>query len=90
MNAARKNIVDRPAAARHRPGMTLHQIIRDKGFRQGWVAEQIGITQGHFSEIKTGAKPLAIEKLRPLAELLGITIDEVLDAIEAAKREKTP
>ena len=60
--------------------MKLRQIIRERGLKQNWIAEKIGIPESHFSEVVRGKRRMPLEKVVPLAELLQIPIEDVVRA----------
>lgn len=62
--------------------MKLQDMIRARGLKQGWVADQVGVGRSHFSEIVRGIRRLPLKMVRPLAKLLDVSTDDVLDAIE--------
>jgi predicted transcriptional regulator len=59
--------------------MDLRARIRERGLKQSWVADQIGVSRPSLSVYLSGKSPLPIDKLRPLAEALGLAVDVVLD-----------
>lgn len=61
--------------------MTLQQMIRERGLKQGWIAEQIGVQAPQFTLILQGKRPFPEEKVRPLARLLRVTVIEVQRAL---------
>ena len=52
-------------------------MIRVRGLKQGWIAEQLGLTDPAFSLIVRGKAALPAEKIRPLAGLLRVSIAEI-------------
>jgi len=60
--------------------MTLHEMIRARGLKQRWIAEQLGVGDAHFSEMVRGIKRVPIEKVEPLAKLLQVEVAEVVRA----------
>ena len=64
-------------------GMTpLQNILQGQGRKQNWVASNLGLAQSHFSEIVQGKKTFPIDKVRPLADLLGIAPEVILAAVD--------
>jgi plasmid maintenance system antidote protein VapI len=58
--------------------MTLQELIKDKMMVQGAIARRIGMTENRMSAIVRGRAELPREKMRPLADALGVSI-EILD-----------
>jgi plasmid maintenance system antidote protein VapI len=52
--------------------MDIKTLIRQRGYRQHWVAEQIGLTEQDLSKIVTGRKICPDDKIEPLAKVLGV------------------
>ncbi len=63
--------------------MDLRQMIRVRGLKQEWVAEQIDILPSRFSRMMNGKLPIPDDKLSPLARALRFTLAEVRAAAEA-------
>jgi plasmid maintenance system antidote protein VapI len=63
--------------------MTLKQLIRQRGFRHDWIAEQIGVTQPCLSHAIAGRRALPPETIKPLARLLRVPPAEIERAIGA-------
>ena len=55
-------------------------MIHERGLKQSWVADQIGVTQSHFSEMIRGLKRFPIEKAAPLAKVLHTDVAAVVAA----------
>lgn len=80
-----KFLIDSRTASGHRPDMTLHDLIRKSGLRQGEIAELIGVSQGHLSGIKQGHKVMTVENLTALAKALDLTTDQTIAAWKEAR-----
>jgi plasmid maintenance system antidote protein VapI len=50
--------------------MNIRDMLRERGLKQEWVAQQIGIHPVTFSRIINGKAPLPDDKVRPLANTL--------------------
>ena len=61
--------------------MNLQQIIRDRGLKQYWVAEQLGILAPRFSYMLRGDIAFPDDKIGELAKMLRITQTEVRRAL---------
>jgi len=62
--------------------MNVRELIQRSGRRQGAVALELGITEGHFSEMVNGKKLFPISKLRQLAGIVAVSLDDLLDALD--------
>ena len=47
-----------PEIIRHNAGDVLNQEIKKRGLKQGYVAEQIGITPAYLSQIVNGSRKM--------------------------------
>ncbi len=63
----------------------IETMIRERGLKKGWIAEQIGVLPGRFSQMIRGAVPIPDDKVRPLAKALRFSIGEVTIAISAMR-----
>ena len=59
------------------PGMTLNDMILERGFRQNWIASKLGLSQSYFSEIVRAKRPLPAAYDKPLAKILRVPIVDV-------------
>jgi transcriptional regulator with XRE-family HTH domain len=57
--------------------MMLHAMIRERGLKQNWVADKVGLSQSYFNEIALGKRPMPPALIRPLAKILRVTADEL-------------
>ena len=76
-----ENLIDALAASGMMLGMNLKQIIKEHGRTQRWVAKKLGLREDTFSRIVLGKQPLPAGKVEPLAQVLGVSIKDVLRAI---------
>lgn len=58
--------------------MSLKQIIKDQGRTQRWVAMNLEIPEDTMSRILADKQALPLEKIAPLAALLGLTIEDIV------------
>lgn len=61
--------------------MDIRQLIRAKGLKQNWIANQIGIPAPRFSLMMTGQKPVPDDVARKLATTLGLSRRQIETAI---------
>ncbi len=59
------------------------------GLTQEQVANYLGIRRSGYAMIESGKANFTANKIVPLAEVLGITADEVLDLIYAEQGEES-
>ena len=71
------------AVTQHELGQRIADVRRGKGWTQGQLAERIGLTQTAVSRIETGARAVGSLELAELAEVLGVS---VLDLLRAGQR----
>ena len=64
-------------------GERIADARRSKGWTQGQLAERVGLTQTAVSRIETGTRAVGSLELAELAELLGVS---VLDLLRAGQR----
>lgn len=56
----------------------LRRLIKEKGLKQTFVAEQAGMTDQQLTDILNNRKLLRIEHLAPLAQVLGVNVEELI------------
>lgn len=52
--------------------MTLDEVLNRQGRKSGWVAEQLGVSSATVSLWRSGKREIPQERMRQLAELLGV------------------
>ena len=55
--------------------MNLKKIIRNKGLKQRWIAEQLGLQESNLSSYLSGDKPIPSDVKMALYNLLGINTE---------------
>lgn len=60
--------------------MLVH-FIRDHGFRQDYLAAQLGLTQTQFSRIANGKVPITVARIYQLAEVMRLPVRDVAAAV---------
>jgi Zn-dependent peptidase ImmA (M78 family)/transcriptional regulator with XRE-family HTH domain len=71
------------AVSRHELGERVADARRRKGWTQGELAARVGLTQTSVSRIETGVRAVSSLELAELAEVLGVS---VLDLLRAGQR----
>ena len=56
----------------------IRRLIRTKGLKQTFVAEQAGLTDQQLTGILNNRRLLRVEHLEPLARVLGVTIEALI------------
>lgn len=56
----------------------IRRLIRTKGLKQTFVAEQAGLTDQQLTDILSNRRLLRVEHLEPLARVLGVTIETLI------------
>lgn len=56
----------------------IRRLIRTKGLKQTFVAEQAGFTDQQLTDILNNRRLLRVEHLEPLARVLGVTIEALI------------
>ena len=56
----------------------IRRLIRRKGLKQTFVAEQAGLTDQQLTDILSNRRLLRVEHLEPLARVLGVTIETLI------------
>lgn len=73
-NVSRDSLIREPVET---AGGRVRTIIRRKGFRMGWVADQLGIAPSYLSRLLSGDRCMTQEWAERLAEVLGVPVSEV-------------
>lgn len=63
----------------------LKSTIRRQGRKASWFAEQIGVTQGHFSHVLHGRRDIGEDDARLIASVLGSDFSLLFDASDDAR-----
>lgn len=58
-------------------GAKARAIIRRKGYRMGWVSEQLGIAPSYLSRLLSGERRLTDPWVEKLAAVLGVAVEEL-------------
>ena len=64
--------------------MSLIMLRKQKGLTSKEVAEQIGISQGHYSHIENGERSINPDHAKRLAAVLGVDAQLVIDKVNEA------
>ena len=62
--------------------MTLKELIKEKGYTQERLAEEIGCTQSAIANWCNGFCGMKLTNLWKIAEALGVTMDDIYNAID--------
>ncbi len=62
----------------------LRSMREQTGFRQGQIAEFLGVTQTFISKVETGERKLTVDQLEKLVNLYGYSLTVFIDIPEDA------
>lgn len=66
----------------------LKDLRERKGLTQAGLGKLVGLDQTHISRLENGTKGVSNEKLRAIAEALGVTVSDLLgDAANIVRKE---
>lgn len=57
----------------------LKEELKNKGLKQKFVAEHIGITNTYLSQLLSGSKPLTVEVAIKLSRFLDVPFEKILN-----------
>ena len=60
-------------------GIKIKKLRLLRGFKQDYMALQIGISQTGFSKIETGETNITLERALTIADVFNMTLPEFLD-----------
>lgn len=63
----------------------LKALREERGIKQKYIAEQLGISANYYSQIENGHRPPQVEHLLKLRVLLNVSLDEIFFKNEIAK-----
>lgn len=55
----------------------LKALREERGIKQKFVAEKLGISPNYYSQIENGHRPPQVEHLLKLRDLFDVTLDEI-------------
>lgn len=59
-------------------GKMIKKARNSKGIKANWVAKKLGVSISTYSEIENGKRKLTVERAEQIANILGITLGELL------------
>src|SRR5690625_2280994 len=63
----------------------LKRLREQRGIKQKFIAEQLGISANYYSQIENGHRPPQVEHLLKLRDLFNVSLDEIFFKDEIAK-----
>lgn len=66
----------------------LKTLREERGIKQKFVAEQLGISANYYSQIENGHRPPQVEHLLKLRDLFNVSLDEIFFKDEIANCDK--
>jgi mRNA interferase RelE/StbE len=77
----------RTVAERHYAGATSLAALRlRRGWSQRTLAENSGLRQPHIARLESGRNDPSLATMRRLAQALGVTLSEMVEALDAPER----
>jgi transcriptional regulator with XRE-family HTH domain len=68
---------------------TLRTLIDDRGLRQDWIADKLGVSEATFSRWVTGRAEVPIGKVTQFADVLGVKVADIVAASERTYERRT-
>lgn len=68
-------------------GTNILDILNNNGMTQAFLAEQIGISRQVLQKITKGKKAINVMELSKIAEVLGVTVDRLIQESSCKKEE---
>lgn len=65
--------------------MDVESLLWFKGKTKAQMADALGVSAPHFSNICKGKHPLPIKLVAPMASLLGVSKDEIVTAFDTLR-----
>jgi len=65
----------------------LKALREERGVKQKFIAEQLGISANYYSQIENGHRPPQVEHLLKLRDLFNVSLDEIFFKDEIANRD---
>ena len=65
----------------------LKQLREDRGIKQKFIAEQLGISANYYSQIENGHRKIQLEHLLKLRNIFNVKLDDIFFNNEIAKRD---
>lgn len=59
-------------------GIKIKKIRELKNFTQGYMSEQLGISQGSYSKIENGESDITYSKLKQIADVLSMRLEDIM------------
>lgn len=56
----------------------VSRIIRERGLKKAWVAEQLGVRANRISDLCIGRSMWSLDEAVKAAELFGVSVEELL------------
>ena len=57
--------------------LTIKKVMDEKGYKQRFVAEQIGLSEQAFCDLLNGRRVMKISEVVPIVKVLGITPNDL-------------
>ena len=70
-------------------GENIKKIRKDKGLQQKQVALELNVDQSNYNKIENGKREPSIDLLNKLANLFGVSVDDILNPDKDLPKEIT-
>jgi len=69
------------------PRMLLETLIDERGIKRSWLAQRMAVNRSTVTRWAQGKIPVPVERVQELARLTGISLPELLTAIEEGAKQ---
>jgi plasmid maintenance system antidote protein VapI len=66
----------------------IRATIKASGIKQIWIAQQLGVSQKHLSQMLTGRVVLTLDWAQRIAAVCGYRVSVVVEPVSAVERER--
>lgn len=66
----------------------LRRLREERGIKQKFIAEQLGISANYYSQIENGHRTPQVEHLLKLRNIFNVKLDDIFFNDKIAKRDK--
>jgi len=86
----RRSLSDEEKAFLRQLGARIAELRKARGLTQAQLAERLDVGQQHVASFEVGRRRVPVSQLSPLADALGVSIEELLGTQPKAKRRGPP
>lgn len=70
-------------------GIRIQKLRMEKGWTQEELAEKVGTSQKHLSQIEIGCHSMKVDTIAAIAKYLGVSVDYLIADFTDSKNEST-